>query len=661
MCGIAGKVAHDRAERVSEEDIRRMIAPIAHRGPDGNGVYLDRNAGLGHCRLSIIDLSAGAQPMTNEDGTVWIVFNGEIYNFQELHDRLQAKGHVFRSRCDTEVIIHLYEDLGPECVKELRGMFAFAIWDTKSQSLFVARDRVGIKPLYFCQTDRAFWFASELKAVIADPEVSREMNPRALRMFLSFNYVPGEETLFRSVRKLLPGHWLLVKNGCITTRQYWDLQFTQDRWNQPYNDAVEELHQLIAGSVRDHMIADVPVGVLLSGGVDSSAVLNFAVQGTGKKVKTFTVGFDGDQVVDERPYARLAAQRFQTEHFETSISADDFWNFLPAYVRHMEEPVCEPPAVALYYVTKLARDHVKVLLSGEGGDEAFAGYPNYPNMLRLERLQMALGPLARPAGLLAGLAGRISGEARLQRYAGALGRPLASHYFSRTSSPSAFFNRSAGALVQEELINGVPHDLARQHIESLTRNVANESLLNQMLYVDSKTWLPDDLLIKADKITMANSLELRVPLLDHKILEFAASLPADFKVRGRETKRILKSAFSKVLPAEVIERKKAGFPVPYENWLSRRLKQQVEDVLLSSQAISRGYFQPRAVERLLQDNARGGRHAKEIFSLIAVELWHREFADASAFSAAPETSSVVGLASARGSEADLAANCKGIQ
>jgi asparagine synthase (glutamine-hydrolysing) len=578
--------------------------------------------------LSIIDLSAGAQPMANEDETIWIVFNGEIYNFPELRDRLLSKGHVFRSRSDTEVIIHLYEDLGLDCVNELRGMFAFALWDSKRRRLFLARDRVGIKPLYYCQTGKALYFASELKGIVADPEVSRDLSYNALRTFLDFNYVPGEDTLFKSVRKLLPGHYLVAERGQVAIRQYWDLRFTKERWSKPFEEVVEELHGLLGSTVRDHMIADVPVGVLLSGGVDSSAVLSFAVQGTDKKVSTFTVGFDGDQVVDERPYARMAAQRFGTKHHEISISAEDFWNFLPAYVWHMEEPVCEPPAVALYYVSKLARNHVKVLLSGEGGDEAFAGYPNYPNMMRLERFRSALGPFARPVGAVAAFAGKLSGDDRVERYGAALGRSLSSHYFSRTSGPTAFFNQNAEKFLTREFQESTASVSPAEYIGGLLNAINGESLLNQMLYVDSKTWLPDDLLVKADKITMANSLELRVPLLDHKVLEFAASLPTEFKVKGRETKRILKAAFARVLPPEVLNRKKAGFPVPYETWLRNGLKNKIADVLLSERALSRGYFQKAAVNRLLQADARNGGYAKEVFSLLAAELWHQQFVDA---------------------------------
>ena len=617
----------DPTARVERPQIEAMLRPIAHRGPDAQGIYLDGNVGLGHARLSIIDLNTGAQPMTNEDETIWIVFNGEIYNFAGLRERLQAKGHVFRSQSDTEVIIHAYEEFGPDCVKELRGMFAFAIWDGKRKRLFVARDRVGIKPLYFCETGKAFYFASELKAIIADVAVPREINLHGVRKFLAFNYLPGTETLFKNIHKLPPGHYLTVEQGRVTQQQYWDLRFTEQRWSMSFDEATEELHGLLATTVRDHMIADVPVGILSSGGVDSSAILNFAVHATDQKIKTFTVGFDGDQVVDERPYARLAAERFGTEHYETSISADDFWSFLPAYVWHMEEPVCEPPAVALFYVSKLAKNHVKVLLSGEGGDEAFAGYPNYPNRMRLEEICDTLGPLARSVGAGAAFAGKIFDNDKWRRYGSALGRQLATQYFSRTSGPMNFFNRNAANFFTPDFMTRTATVPAAGFVGQLIAAVKDEPLLNQMLYVDSKTWLPDDLLVKADKITMANSLELRVPLLDHVVLEFAASLPVEFKVRGRETKRILKATFSKSLPEEILKRKKAGFPVPYESWLRAELKQKVEDVLLSNRCLARGYFQKAEVRRLLAINARDGRFAKEIFCLLVLELWHRTFLD----------------------------------
>lgn len=626
MCGIAGKLLLAPDAKVDAAAIEAMLAPISHRGPDGRGVYVDGPAGLGHLRLSIIDLGTGAQPMANEDETVWIVFNGEIYNYLELRERLLAKGHRFRSHCDTEVIIHLYEEMGADCVRELRGMFGFAIWDSKKRRLFVARDRVGIKPIYYCQTGRAFYFASELKAILADADVPREVSLPAIRVFLSFFYIPGEATLFKSIKKLLPGHSLMIEGGKVSVYQYWDLRFTEERWTTPFDAVVEELYGLVQSTVRDHMMADVPVGVLLSGGVDSSAVLNFAVQGTEKKVKTFTVGFDGDQVVDERPFARLAAERFGTEHYDLSISARDFWNFLPAYVSHMEEPVCEPPAVALYYVSKMARDHVKVLLSGEGGDEAFGGYPNYPNMMQLAQIGTAAGPFAKAAGAGASLAGRLIGDERFDRYGQALGQPLASQYFSRSSGPTAFFNRHARKLCTPAFLEGTSEVSPGGFIGKLVAGMGHIPLLDQMLYIDTKTWLPDDLLVKADKMTMANSLELRVPLLDHKILEFAATLPARYKVRGKETKRALKAAFARALPREILERKKAGFPVPYSGWLRNELDAGVREVLLSDCARNRGYFQAGQVSRLLEANKVSGRYSKEIFSLLVLELWHRQFA-----------------------------------
>ena len=629
MCGIAGKLFFDSGARVDPSRIEGMLLPMNHRGPDGRGIYLDGNVGLGHLRLSIIDLSTGAQPMTNEDETIWIVFNGEIYNFQELREQLAGKGHVFRSRSDTEVIIHAYEEFGPDCVNLLRGMFAFAIWDSKRKRLFLARDRVGIKPLYYCQDKDALWFASELKGIIIDPAVKREINSQAICTFLSFNYVAGEETLIRSIRKLLPGHYLLVENGKVVTRQYWDLRYTEDRWSQSFEDTVEELQALLGATVRDHMIADVPVGVLLSGGVDSSAMLNFAVQATGKTVNTFTVGFDGNQVVDERPYARLAAEKFGSCHHEISITEDDFWNFLPTYAWHMEEPVCEPPAVALYYVSQLARKHVKVVLSGEGGDEAFGGYPNYPNMLSLDRIRAATGPLARTIGGLTGWMGGALQKDRLQRYGHALGRPLAAHYFSRTSGPTSFFNRRRKQFLSEAFFDRAASGWPANFIAEIMKPVSDESLLNQMLYVDTKTWLPDDLLVKADKMTMANSIELRVPLLDHKVLEFAASLRPDCKVRGKETKRVLKAAFAKVLPPEIIHRKKAGFPVPFEGWLRNGLSERVAATLLSDRAVARNFFKKSELTRLLKTNSQNGRFGKEVFCLLSLELCLQKFMDPS--------------------------------
>jgi asparagine synthase (glutamine-hydrolysing) len=642
MCGIAGKVSLAQGRPVDRSEIAAMLRPIHHRGPDAQGIYLDNGVGLGHARLSIIDVASGIQPMTNEDETVWIVFNGEIYNFQELREQLIGKGHVFRNRSDTEVIIHLYEEHGTDCVKYLRGMFAFAIWDRRRRRLFIARDRVGIKPLYYCQTKHSVLFASEFKAILTDPDVPRDFDQNALRRFLSFFYVPGELTLFRHIKKLLPGHTMTVEGGKVRIERYWDLKFTEERYNRSFDDVVEELYELLRATVRDHMIADVPVGVLLSGGVDSSAVLNFAVQGTEKKVKTFTVGFGGEGVVDERPFARLAAERFGTEHHEMSITAEDFWNFLPSYVWHMEEPVCEPPAVALYYVSKLASQHVKVLLSGEGGDEAFGGYPNYTNMLRLDKIARSLGPLARAAGFGAECVGRLGGNRGLVRYGKALGAPLADNYFSRTSHPVSPFNRGLATLLRPDVLQATALESPSTFIRQTLNGENHRGLLNQMLYIDTMTWLPDDLLVKADKITMANSVELRVPLLDHKVLEFAASLPPEFKTKGKETKRALKAAFAKALPPEVLNRKKAGFPVPYQSWLNAQLKGRIEETLLSRENRIGDFFELAEVEKYLRKGSHSGPAAKTIFSMLTIELWLQKFipARASASSSASSNSYV---------------------
>lgn len=628
MCGIAGKVSIDGKQPVDAGLIDRMLGVITHRGPDGGGKYVSGPVGLGHRRLSIIDLSdCGAQPMSNEDGTIWIVFNGEIYNYPELREQLLKRGHVFRSTTDTEVIVHLYEEHEMECLQYLRGMFALAIWDANRQRLFVARDRVGIKPLYYSQTSEAFWFSSELKSILADSAVTREINQRGIRRFLSFYYPAGEETLFQSIKKLPPGHYLTLDHGKLQISQYWNLEFTKDRWGKSFEDCVEELHGLLKSTVKDHMIADVPVGILLSGGMDSTSVLNLALQGSQRQIRTFTIGFDGGQVVDERPYARLAAGHFGTSHHDLSIDCADFWKFLPDYVWHMEEPVCEPPAVALYYISRLARQHVKVLLSGEGGDEAFAGYSNYLNLLRLAKMRDVAGPLARPIGRASGALGSVLGEPRLLRYANALGVPFSSYYFSLTSGPTFYFNREARSLFTREFLGATDSKDATAFVASLATTVKSEPLLNQMLFVDTKTWLPDDLLIKADKMTMANSLELRVPLLDHKVLEFAASLPPQYKVQRNQTKRVLKAAFAKHLPMEILARKKAGFPVPYGGWLRNGLAEPVRDILLSRRADSRGYFERKQVEQLLQTDKTSGRFSKEVFSLLILELWHKVFID----------------------------------
>jgi len=610
---------------VSPALLKAMADTIYHRGPDDEGYYVAGPIGLGFRRLSIIDLQRGHQPVSNEDGTIQIIFNGEIYNFQELRAFLLSKGHIFKTHSDTEVIVHLYEELGPQCVEKLRGMFAFAIWDENAKSLFLARDRVGIKPLYYCLTETSLVFASEIKAILADPSIAREIAPEMVDRFLTFLYMPGQETLLKGIRKLAPGHYLLVKDGKTVIEQYWDLRFVKATRKQRLRDAEADLLSLLAEAVKLHMIADVPVGVLLSGGVDSTGVLSFAVHGTDKEISSFTVGFSGGEVADERPYARLAAETFGTQHHDMTISAKDFAAFLPQYVWHMEEPVCEPPAIALYYVSKLARNHVKVLLSGEGGDEAFAGYSNYRNLVWLERIKRALSPLNGSVARGISFADSLHHMPRLVKYAPLMNDRFPDYYYSRTSNPHRYTGNHLGKVYSTDFAQAIDREHTLNPLRELQAHVRGQNTLDAMLYIDTKTWLPDDLLIKADKMTMANSVELRVPLLDHRVLEFAASLPPSFKLKGFTTKYILKRALSQRIPKEIRDRKKTGFPVPYERWLRKDLKELVWGVLTDRRTIERGYFRKDGVEELLQANSTGTNYSKEIFSLLTFELWQRTF------------------------------------
>jgi asparagine synthase (glutamine-hydrolysing) len=625
MCGICGKVYRDQNRAVSRSVIESMSASMFHRGPDDEGILLAGAAGFGFRRLSIIDLSGGHQPISNEDGTVWIVFNGEIYNYQDLRQTLESRGHIFRTRTDTEVIVHLYEEHGERCVEQLRGMFAFAIWDAPRTRLFLARDRVGIKPLYYRLTEDSLIFASEIKAILADPEVQPELSLPGIDRFLTFYFMPGEETMFRDIRKLPPGSSLVYEHGRARIAPYWDLTFHPRPRTE--KQATEELLSLFEESIRLHMIADVPVGFLLSGGVDSTATLGMAVGKTTYPLSSYTLGFTANGVTDERPYARLAAERYGSRHHEMTISSQEFADFLPLFSWYMEEPCCEPQAIALYYITRLARKDVKVLISGEGGDEAFAGYPIYRNFLWLERLKKLTRPFnGALSSCMRGLNQTLHSR-RLAKYATPFAVPLESYYFSRTSNPGQYFNSHTSQLYSSDFLCQVDRDLSTRPVRDNFSRFRGEGNVNRMLYQDLKTSLPDDILLKADKMTMANSVELRVPLLDHKVLEFAASLPENLKIRGFSTKYIAKQALAQRVPREILERKKAGFPVPYESWMRAELKDWVYDIVLDRRSVNRGYFNRKTLQILLDENTRYHTWPKEVFSLVALELWHRSFVD----------------------------------
>jgi asparagine synthase (glutamine-hydrolysing) len=627
MCGICGQFRFQKESTVSPALIHAMADTIRHRGPDDEGLYVSGQIGLGFRRLSIIDLAGGHQPLSNEDDTIWIVFNGEIYNYQTLRDDLIGKGHIFKTKSDTEVIVHLYEEYGTDCVQKLRGMFAFAIWDARQKQLFLARDRVGIKPLYYYVTKDFLTFGSELKAILVDASIPREVEPTMVDRFLTYYYLPGGNTLLRYVFKLEPGHTLVVTNGKAVVRRYWDLKFSESPEPRSPRHLEEQLLEVLDDAVQLHMISDVPIGFLLSGGVDSTAMLSLATKRTDKPISTFTVGFSSESVIDERPYARLAAERFGAAHYELSISASEFAEFLPNYVWHMEEPVCEPPAVALYYISKLARDYVKVLISGEGGDEAFAGYENYRNLFWFEHLKKLLGPVQKPAATGITWLGQRLDSRVLSKYGQRMGVPFEDYYLSRTSSPFEFFPRERFNLYSTTMLEAIDSDQALSVTRRYMSNASNYSVLNKMLYVDTNTWLPDELLIKADKMTMANSVELRVPLLDHKVLEFAAGMPRDAKIRRLTTKYAAKQALRSHVPREILARRKAGFPIPYRTWLRGELREYVSQILLDRRTLSRGYFQAGALERVLKANLNGTDLSKEVFSLVILELWHRKFVD----------------------------------
>jgi asparagine synthase (glutamine-hydrolysing) len=628
MCGICGKLNFDRQKPVDVEILRGMMELIHHRGPDGGGEYISGPVGLGHRRLSIIDLETGGQPISNEDGSVWVVYNGEIYNFSELRGDLKNRGHKFRSDSDTEVIVHLYEEFGVESVSHLRGMFAFALWDELNQILFLARDRVGVKPLYYVNTGDAFLFASEIKSLLVDPSVKRLINWRAIDRFLTYYYLPGKETLLKGVYKLDPGHYLTIRNGKVTAQEYWDLRFEKNSRFTSFEESVEALRDLLRRTVKDHMISDVPVGVLLSGGVDSTGILRYAVEQAQKPIHTFTVGFSGAEFADERPYAKLAAKKYGTQHSEITFTANDFRDFLPKYAWHMEEPVCEPPGVALYFVSHLAQQSsVKVLLSGEGGDEAFGGYQNYRNLILFESLKSAF---RRIKGVLrfGFRALEQAGWQRIGRYRNLVDLPLEHYYLSRTAATNSPFNLMKQDLYTKEFNEAMATQLPYSTTRRLFEKVNGQSSLNRMLYVDTKTWLPDDLLVKADKMTMATSVELRVPLLDFQVLEFAASLPQRFKVHGWSTKRILKACLEDSVPREILNRKKTGFPVPYERWMRIDLKEWISDIILGQNSPLTNYLRKDKLSGIIQTQQQHGIFSKEVFCLLLLSLLHRQFISA---------------------------------
>ncbi len=599
------------------EALQEAVRLLAHRGPDGEGIHRAPGAGLGHRRLAIVDLAGGAQPMANEDQTVWVTYNGEIYDHRALRDELEALGHRFATRSDTEVLVHGYEEWGEELPSRLRGMFAFAVWDSRSRKLLLARDRLGIKPLYWTLAGRDLAFASEVKALFAFPDVERELSAARVPDYFALRYVPGPQTLFKGIQRLQPAHALVFQDGAVRVQPYWDVPVEAGPGDGRARDLVEEgevLAQLLLESVRLRLMAEVPVGVFLSGGIDSTAVAWAMKQQAPAALKSFAVGFEGDSE-GELASARRAAAAVGTEHREVRVTSELFLESLEKLAYHLDEPLSDGACIPLMHLARRAREEVVVVLSGEGADEVLGGYPIYRRQLAIEKAR-ALGGPALDAVLAAAAA--LPVHAKLRRYLRAAQKPLDGRYFGvGRAFDDALVERHFGPRALEGLAS---------HFEPLWRRTEGRPPLERMLYADAKVWLPDDLSIKADKMTMAHAVELRVPFLDHELVEYASGLPPALKLQGGVGKRLLRQAMAGRLPQAILEQPKRGFPVPLRRWLKAELYGPCREALLASGSQARQIFGERAIEGLLAEH-RSGRvnRREELWAMWVFEAWHRAF------------------------------------
>ncbi|MGO9957205.1 MAG: asparagine synthase (glutamine-hydrolyzing) [Solirubrobacteraceae bacterium] len=625
MCGIAGKVAFDGA--ADRAVIEQMCAAIEHRGPDSRGVYVDGGVSLGIQRLAIVDIAGGDQPIYNEDGSVVVVMNGEIYNYRELQDELHRGGHQFQTASDTEVLVHLYEEHGDSMVEHLHGMFAFALWDVKRRRLLCARDRAGKKPLFWTRRGATVWFASELAALLADPSVPRTVNSQAIGAYLALKYVPHPLCAFEGIHKLPPASTLACTPAGDEVRRYWQLDYARKHVGVSEPELVERLRGLIRDATRRRLIGEAPLGAFLSGGIDSSAVVAAMAEVMTEPVKTFSIGF-GHADYDELSYARMIAERFGTEHHEFQVEPKAL-EIMPKLARHYGEPYADPSAIPSFYLAEMTSRHVTVALNGDGGDESFAGYRRYAGINMVQRFDglpsslkavvsemgRRLPPGSSPQSVLARVR-RMSQTIALppeQRYAywmsvfpAALRRELLTSEFSAAATVSP----PDGALL--EAWHGARAD----------------NQLDRMLATDVGTYLPDDLLVKVDIATMAYSLEARSPLLDHELMEFAAALPVDLKTHGGDGKILLKRALRGTVPDEILDRPKQGFNVPLAEWFRGELRSLPAEVLLDPGSLARGYFRREGIERLISEHQAGeADHAVQLWSLLQLETWHQQVAD----------------------------------
>jgi asparagine synthase (glutamine-hydrolysing) len=621
MCGIAGQYNYRNGTPVDEGTLGRMCALLTHRGPDGSGTYRAGPIGLAHRRLAIIDLSeAGRQPMSSEDGTCWITFNGEIYNFQELRDTLASAGHRFRTRTDTEVILAAYAEYGVDCVTHLDGMFAFAIWDSRATRLMLARDRAGKKPLCYWSHEHGVSFASEPKAFLGDSSFPRRVNHDAIAAYLALQYVPAPLSAFEGVAKLPPAHYALIDHSGIRLERYWRLRYVPKQQIDE-EEAVAALGHHLRRAVKKRLISDVPLGAFLSGGIDSSLVVALMSEQSGGKVKTFSIGFD-DAAYNEVEFARVVARRYETEHHEHIVRPSAL-DVLPDLVWFYNEPFADSSAIPSYYLAKMTRQHVTVALNGDGGDESFAGYERYlANIMagRFSRLPLAARRFLAHSARAIPRGGR--GASRAKRFIGALAETPENRYvrwmchFDRGELP---------VLCTPEFLSGLSLDPFAPMLATYGATDAQD-FIDATLDVDVQHYLPGDLLVKMDIATMAHGLEARSPLLDHHVMEFAATLPSNMKLRGTTKKYLLKRLAREYLPDDIVDRPKMGFGVPLGRWLTHELHDLVHDLLLSGRLQERGYFDHTYVAGLLKGNIEG-RSSSQVWNLLMLELWHREFID----------------------------------
>ncbi len=623
MCGIAGKLNFDAAAPIDRERLGAMTAVVAHRGPDADGFYVAPGLGLGHRRLSIIDLSTGDQPLANEDGTVWVVFNGEIYNFMEIRSELERAGHRFRTGTDTEVIVHAYEQWGEEAVHRFRGMFAFGLWDEPRRRLLLVRDRLGIKPLYYAVTPTGITFGSEIKSLLEDPDVPKDWSGEALDAYLALLYVPGPQTIYRHIHKLPAGHLLVAEDGRASVRRYWDLTFTGDGDPARENEYLDRLDALVTEAVKIRLLSDVPLGAFLSGGIDSSTVVAAMVRSASSRVLTSTVGFD-DEAFSELEHARSVARHLGCDAHETIVHPD-VRELLPKLAWHFDEPFADSSAIPTYYVSAAARERVTVALSGDGGDELWAGYARHS----VEHWEtQARRWLGQSGG---SLAGRIGGWLPLGIKGARSLRHLAltpADACAQKHAYGQFESHARSALYHPDFTKSIAGSDPLDNFRLAYDACPSRDPLDRALYVDVKTYLVDDILTKVDRMSMAVSLEARVPLLDHRLLEFAATVPTALKLKNGQRKYLLRRLLEGRVPKSIVDRSKQGFAAPIHEWLRGPLAPLVDDLFFDGRFRTRGVFDMQTVARMWQEHRSGARdHRHRLWSLVMLELWFRQFAD----------------------------------